>query len=82
MFLGLVAHMMSAVFGQTVLILLPNLTIYYLRSACDGTVDQVGLDLNCGHLPIVTRLYHARDLVSPRPSMSFTSPASAGNGNT
>ena len=42
LFLGLVAHMMSTVLGHTVSILLPNLTIYYLASACDGTVDQVG----------------------------------------
>ena len=68
-------------FSQTVPILLPDLTNCYHDRACDGTVDQVGLDLERGGLPIVTRLYQARDLALPRPSRTFTSPASAGNGN-
>ena len=51
-------------------------TYCYRESACDGTVDQVGLDLIPGGLPIVTRLYRASDLVWPRPSRTFTSPTS------
>ena len=57
------------------------ITYCYHDRACDGTVNQVGLVLNCGHLPIVTKHYQGSDLSLPRPSRTFTSPASAGNGN-
>ena len=39
-----------------------TITYCYHRRACDSTVDQVGLDLIVGGLPIVTRHYHASDL--------------------
>ena len=59
-----------------------TITYCYRASACDGTVDQVGLDLESGGLPIVTKHYQGFNLALPRPRERFTSPASADDGNT
>ena len=66
-----------AVLAHTVSILLPTITNCYHLRACDECSDSVGLDSASGGLPIVTKHYRPLDLAWPRPSMTFTSPASA-----
>ena len=58
-----------------------SITYPYQVRACDGGPDSVGLDSAAGGLPIVTKHYQASDLAWPRVNATFTSPASAGNGN-
>ena len=58
-----------------------SITYPYQVRACDECSDSVGLDLAAGGLPIVTKHYRPLDLALPRPSRTFTSPASADNGN-
>ena len=67
-FLGHAIHTVPA----TAQILLPCLTICYHDRACDGTVDQVGLDSAAGGLPIVTKHYQGSDLSLPHSSGGFT----------
>ena len=52
-------------------------TYPYQVRACDGAVDQVGLDLASAGLPSLTILYRAPDLALPRPWGGFTRAASA-----